>query len=101
MIIKIQSTDSERLGKEQSYRGKHVSLWEGKIEQIMQVDWGQVRIGAGGSRWGIGKAEEIRKRQLDLGDIWVAACTSRMGHFLESSRITLMKTPSNSSNSLN
>lgn len=67
----------------------------------MQVDWGQVGIGAGGIRWGIGKEEEIRKRQLDLGDIWVAACTSRSGHFLESIRITLMRTPSNSRNSLN
>lgn len=67
----------------------------------MQVDWGQVGIGAGGIRWGIGKEEEIRKRQLNLGDIWVAACTSRSGHFLESIRITLMRTPSNSRNSLN
>ena len=75
MIIKLQSTDSERLGKEEGYREKHVSLWEGKLELIMQGDWGQVGIGEGGIRCGIGKEEEFRKRQLDLGDIWVAACT--------------------------
>lgn len=32
MIIKLQSTNPERLAKEKALKGTHGSLWEGEIE---------------------------------------------------------------------
>jgi hypothetical protein len=40
MISQLQSTDLEKTGKEESYRGKCGSLWKGKIEKILRVNWG-------------------------------------------------------------
>ena len=44
MINKLQSTDPERLGKEERSRGAF-PLWEGEIKQILWMNWGQKKSG--------------------------------------------------------
>ena len=42
MIDKLQSVDTERLGKEEDSRGDSENSLCGEIEEILQVCWGQV-----------------------------------------------------------
>ena len=58
----LQSTNLEKLQNKEDFSGgggAQGSRREGKVEQILQMVWGQVGLGTGEIRWVIGEREKI------------------------------------------
>lgn len=69
----LQSTDPERLSKREGSRGQTWISREEEIEQLLQIDRGQVRMGREGIRYE-GRGREYWERQLEKEGICGVIC---------------------------